>query len=338
MSSSERDRSVTFDGDEEGVFHLDGLHQLSGVHGRMLCEALWPGEAVHHLVLCPWWECSTKPFDVEPVRACHALCLTDRRLLITRQYLGQIKEDSIISIDRGSLAGLEFGKALLMSWLAIYARRGRAIIKEGLYFPSRGNGCVTRLLHDMRHSWPVQEVSGTGVLSLPPPAIYQTAGYFHECLLQPLLLATEKCLRVAQRPPIWGYEPGWWGRLRPVGLAHWGTLLLTDRAFVYVCGKPGLGPKEYVFDYNLVCFSLTSLCRVECLREHAHGARYSLVRLTFDEEGRDALEVLFPESQADLAAEWTRELASLTTRLGIATESTRHEERVRSGLPTNYAT
>jgi hypothetical protein len=325
MPLSNTARTVTFNGDEEGVIRLDGLHQLSGVHASLLGAALQPGEVIEHILLCPWWDCSTKPFGVEPMRASHTLCLTKHRLVVTRHYLDGRTAPATVAIDRCCLVGLELGQALLMSWLALHVRRDRTITKEGLYFPTRGNKYVTDLLRDLRRSWPAYDTLVAATSPVSPCTVFGAAGYFHERLLRPLLLEDERCLRVSQRLPIWGHEAGWWGRLRPIGLAHRGTLLLTDRSFVYVCGKPGLGPKDYVFDHNLVCFPLSALTRVEHERDRTDGVGYSRIRLAVGTDGGN-LDVLLPKNQADLAAEWYEELGSLVN--GVC--GPRWQERTRS--------
>jgi hypothetical protein len=297
---------------EEGVIPLDGLHELSGDHDRLLRQTLRPGEGIRQLFLCPWWECSTQPFGVEPLRAWHTVCLTDGRLIITRQYLEGEGDSSVIAIDRDSLVGLEFGEALLMSWLAIRVRRGNRVATEGFYFPSRGNACVASLLRDIRQQWPARSALRERTPCVSQEAIFESIGYFHRRLVQPLFLPDDRCLRFGQRRPIWGTRVRWWRR-RQAGLAYWGTLLLSDRDFLYVCGKPPLGPKAYVFDYNLVSFSLSEVRRVEHQQVRAHDVSYSLVRLGLDESGQSDLEILFPEEQADVAEEWTRELTALRT-------------------------
>ena len=74
--------------------------------------------------------------------------------------------------------------------------------------------------------------------------------------------------------------------LRPVGLSHWGTLLLTDRAFFYIWSQPPLGKTGYVVDYNLLCFSCLALSQAHCRAERVAGVNCVRLLLTFGRRRR----------------------------------------------------
>jgi hypothetical protein len=287
--------------------------RLPGQHARLIEEALCPGERILRLLICPIWASTTRPFGIQAPRASHAFCLTDARLIVSRDYHRRRVEPTVFSIGRDSLIGLEFGGAILMSWLALYMHRDGGIAKEGFYFPWRGNHLVADLLRTWRADWPLHDGQSEARPVLARPEVFRAAGYSHERLFRPLLLASETGLRMSRRPPIWGSREGWF-RSWPVGLAHWGTLLLTDRAFFYVWSQPPLARTGYVFDYNLLCFSSLTASHVRCQAERAAGVRCVRLLLTFGGEGGRALEILFPEEQADLAVHWEQEMAGLAQR------------------------
>ncbi len=298
---------ISFTGYEEDIYYLESPEQLSAPYGRLLSEVLHPGEKVLHLMLCPIWNSTTKPFAIDAPRTSHLFCLTDARFLALRDYHLPHKEPETLSIDRAALVGLEFGQALLMSWLALYVRAGQVIAKEGFYFPQHGNKFVAAMLRTWRESWPVCETLRKELKPLSQRDVFRVAGYFHERLLRPLLLPDETCLRVDQRPPIWGNRNRWL-RLWPVGLAHWGTVVLTDRAFFYVCGQPPLGRKGYVFAHNLWCFSLRTPCRAEFIVERRAGTECACLKLNLGNDNGRELNILFPHEQAALVARWAEEM------------------------------
>jgi hypothetical protein len=304
---------IPFSGFQEDIYAVDVPGQLPGRHARLIEEALRPGEAIQHLLICPTWDTTTRPFGITAPRASHALCLTEARLIVSRDHHRRRPEPTVFSIDRGSFVGLEFGEALLMSWLVLYVRRGGTMTREGFYFPRHGNDFVAALLRTWRDDWPAHDQVKKCRPGLAQGEVLQAAGHFHQRLLRPLLAADEPCWRVTRRPPIWRTQQGWF-RSWPVGLAYWGTLLLTDRAFFHVWSEPPLGPTGYTFDHNLLCFSLPTLNHVECRAERVEGVMGSRLLLTFGGEGGRRLDILFPEEQAQVARQWEQELAALAAR------------------------
>jgi hypothetical protein len=300
---------ISFLGTEEDIYGLEVPHRVTGVHGRLIEEALHPHEVILHFLLCPKWESTTRPFGLQASRASHALCLTAERLLVARVSHGEDRPPTSFSIDRSALIGFEFGQALLMSWLALYVRRGEAVVKEALFFPRHGNHHLAALLRTWRQSWPTFGPPTADRTVLPRGAVLQEAGAFHERFLTPLLLPEEVCLKTYQRPPIWESQWGWFGP-NPVGLAYWGTLLRTDRSLFYVRGQPPQGRKGYVFAHNLSCFSLAQTHHVECGSRRTTRNSYPILELTFACAEGPKLEILFPQEQASAAQRWALELLS----------------------------
>lgn len=300
---------IPFSGYEEEVYRVDRPDQLPGKHAPLIAAGLRPGEAVQHLLFCPIWDSTTRPFGVGAPRASHALCLTPDRLLISRDYHRRAVEPTTFSIPRDALVGFEFGQAILMSWLAFYVRSGEALGKEEFYFPRHGNHHVARLLRSCRESWPSHRSTHEEAPGLSWREVLGAAGYFHERLLQPLLLAGEACVHSCQRSPVWGRKRAWL-RTRPIGLAHWGTLLLTDRAFFHVWGQPPLGKQGYVFGHNVFAFSRQVPLAATHQGERVAGVACVRLVLTFGGEGSRRLEILFPSEQAAMAARWAQDMTT----------------------------
>jgi hypothetical protein len=303
---------ISFNGNEEDIYGLAGPHLVEGLHSRLITATLRPGETVLHLALCPVWHSRSRPFDIQAAAASHALCLTDARLLVARVPLASGAAPTTFAIERRDLLGFDFGQAVLMSWLALHVRRGDRTVAEGFYFPRHGNQHVAALLRSWRSSWPV---CCTGKPVLCRDHIAQSAGHFHERLVTTLLTPDEDCLRAEQRPPIWGSRMGWFGS-RPVGLAHAGTLLLTDRAFWYVRGQAPAGGKGYVLAHNVSCYSLASLTLTAVKPERRARTDCARLDLTFGAARAPGLEILFPAASMQAARDWAQELASLSASPG----------------------
>jgi hypothetical protein len=303
---------IPFSGYQEDIYSVSSPERLPGRHARLIEEALVPSEDILHLMICPIWDSSQPPFGIQAPRASHALCLTSTRLLVSRDFHRERVEPTVFSIRREDLIGFEFGEAILMSWLALYTCRGQVIAKEGFYVPRHGSYHIAALLRTWRGDWPCHGRL-TARAALAAPDVLQRAGHFHGRLLRPLLRDDDACLRASRRPPVWGARRLWLG-FRPAGLAHWGTLLLTERAFFYVWSQPPLGKAAYVFDYNLLCFSASAVSQVERRAERIAGVDCQRLLVTFGGAGGKELEILFPGEQADGAREWEQEMRILAAR------------------------
>ena len=207
-----------------------------------------------------------------------------------------------------------------MSWLALYVRRGETLAKESYYFPRHGNDLVTAMLRTWRRQWQRHDRLPVDLPALAEGEVFKGVGYFHEHLLRPLLLGDETCWRLCRRPPIWGTQRGWF-RARPVSLAHWGSLLLTDRAFFYIWSQEPPGKKSYVFDFNLMCFSSRVLSHSLCRHVQVGGVSCVRLDLCFGGEDGRHLEILFPEEQAKLVFGWEQDLVHLYGRPGSSANS-----------------
>jgi hypothetical protein len=304
---------ISFSGCEEDIYGLAGPHLVDGVHGRLIQQALRPEEQVRHFLLCPIWDSRSRPFGIQAPRASHALCLTDSRLVIARIYPEKDRRaPETWSINRHALIGFEFGQALLMSWLVLHTLRQGTIVRETFYFPRHGNELVAALLHSWRASWPAFGPEQTGP-ALSADGVVQSAGPFHARLLKPILRADEVCLRACQRPPLWGSKWTWLGR-RSVALAHWGTVLLSDRSLFYVRGEPPQGKDGYVFAHNISCFSTAQLSRVDCRRDRIASVDCVRLAVIFAAAAEVEVEILFPEKDAETAGQWAQEMVGLLRR------------------------
>jgi hypothetical protein len=127
--------------------------------------------------------------------------------------------------------------------------------------------------------------------------------------LKSVLLADENCLRVGRRDPLWTTETGWFRRGR-VCVAQRGTLLLTDRAFFYVCGEiPVTG--GYVFGDNLTCLSFKTPLHAESALGQEAGTSGIRLALTWKCPEQLVCDILFPAEQTSIVDQWKHELNAL---------------------------
>lgn len=300
---------MAFDGYQEGIYRVASPTELPGGHAQLIGHALWPAERIQQLVFSPIWDAHTKPFGIDAPRASHAFCLTDRRLLVSRDYHQPDVEPTVLTMNREAVIGIELGRALLMGWAACHVQNDAAIAREAFFFPNRDAHLIAILLRTLRETWPACPRRDGPVVSRA--AVLDAAGYFHERLLSSLLLSNERFLRAWQRRPLWGKTRGWLQRARRICLAHWGTLLLTDRAIYYVCGEIPFRPKERVFAHNLLVSPLARLTGAERRTDWTHGIRCEHLVMYFAGETDRPLDFMFPEEDIEAGDEWAREMRTL---------------------------
>lgn len=59
---------IPFSGYQENIYQVETPGQLPGRHAQLIGEALHSGETILHLLICPIWESSTRPFGVQAHR------------------------------------------------------------------------------------------------------------------------------------------------------------------------------------------------------------------------------------------------------------------------------
>jgi len=71
-------------GRESWVFRAADPSELLGVHAEHIGRALDPGEELRYLLYSPMWEGHGGPFDITAPPASHAVAVSERRFLISR--------------------------------------------------------------------------------------------------------------------------------------------------------------------------------------------------------------------------------------------------------------
>jgi hypothetical protein len=287
-----------FDGYLHEVYGFCEPAQLPGRHAELVARLLGPREAIEHLVLCPLWDCPVAPFGVAAPRASHALCLTNERLLVTRDYHTE-QPPASFAVRRSALVGFAVGQAVLMSWLALDFVGDGALLREGFYFPRRGKELVEALLRSWRGDWPAAESVG----ETWPQGVLAPAASLPEGLVTPLLREGERGWVCCRRPQVWGTRNGWLRRW-PVCLADRGFVLLTDRGLFYATGQPpysrrGVSP----FGHNLACVSWNAALRSEWQRYSVDGVRLARWALWLGDRTTPDIEVV---TQAEHAGDLFR--------------------------------
>jgi hypothetical protein len=301
------DCEMPFNGYAPSIYAVSEPGKLPGRHACTVLRELRHGEQIERLLVAPIWDSTGGPFGIRAPRASHALCLTSRRLLLSRDLHRGHAPLEIFNIPRPTLVGLEFGEAMLMSWFTLSWERPGGVAKAGLFTTRMGNEHLTAMIRDWRRNWPMPAQGQDRPGSLAGSRLPDLT---HRVLVDGLLTPDEVVLDSWRRVPVWGKRRRWF-RWTSFGLAHWGSVLVTNRAIFYVCDALPPGETGLVFSHNVHSIRLSAVRSVEVNHVRRFGLDVACLSLTWGASGNCWLEIPFSKDQATVATACRRLVSSL---------------------------
>lgn len=107
------------DGREPWVFAVERPDELPGRHEGLMVGSLPAAERVRHLLYAPLWAGDDAPFGLGAEPGSHAIALTDRRLVITKDRHVPGAEPMVWAIPIERILELHAGSDLLLAWFAV---------------------------------------------------------------------------------------------------------------------------------------------------------------------------------------------------------------------------
>lgn len=126
-----------FSGRECWVYRAHALAELSGHHPDLIGQAL-RGAEPDYLVYSPLRETNRGPFGLEGPSGSHALALTARSLIISRDPHRVDERRTVLEIPLNSVLTIALGEALTLAWLFVRFAGGRRATSEIVFFQSSG--------------------------------------------------------------------------------------------------------------------------------------------------------------------------------------------------------
>ena len=114
-----KDRIWPSSGRESFVFRAAHPRELFGSHGELIEAAMGSDERLLYLLYSPMWEGERAHFGITSQPASHALAVTDRRFIISRNHHTRDGIPTVHSIPFHSVLAVESGNALLQGWFVI---------------------------------------------------------------------------------------------------------------------------------------------------------------------------------------------------------------------------
>lgn len=221
----------TFSGRECWVYRAHAPSELCGHHAELIEQALGGAEP-EYLLYSPLRETDCGPFGLRGACGSHALALTRRSLIVSRDAHQTEATPSVRHIPLTHVMTLAIGEALTLGWLAVEFAEKDALATEVVFFQSSGiphfRELVRRCLRrespessDARRAdeWPDELAASPsylagqvaplvddwcGVELVNAPETWDHAGYGSQCLTASTLIALADCvvmLAESERPP-----------------------------------------------------------------------------------------------------------------------------------------
>lgn len=126
-----------FSGRECWVYRANALAELCGHHPDLIDQAL-RGAEPDYLLYSPLRETDRGPFGLEGRSGSHALALTEKSLIISRDHHRVDERRMVLEIPLTSVLTIALGEALTLAWLVIRFAADEQLSSEIVFFQSSG--------------------------------------------------------------------------------------------------------------------------------------------------------------------------------------------------------
>lgn len=261
-------------GKEPYVFRADGPDGLVGGHADLIASALQPEERIHYLLYAPVRKADKAPFDVQAAPASHAVAVTGRRFLISRDLHDEAATPSVQSIPFDRVLCVEVGSALLLGWLVITFENERALSRSSLFYTSTGSHHFEAAVREYRRLTEKARAVSQGE-TIGWHAAWRLTPRSQVDLLKSLITDDEKPLDILRFREKW--EEGE-KRNRKICQATDGILLVTGRrGFLCITEERPINPGMLAYGINACCFPASAIrSAMNVMRANKNSVSYCM--------------------------------------------------------------
>ncbi|NSW85588.1 MAG: hypothetical protein HPY84_04605 [Syntrophobacteraceae bacterium] len=277
-----KDRIWPSSGRESFVFRAAHPRELFGSHGELIEAAMGSDERLLYLLYSPMWEGERAHFGITSQPASHALAVTDRRFIISRNHHTRDGIPTVHSIPFHSVLAVESGNALLQGWFVIrFSTEKNPDSICILYKSTTGRDLfcqAARSYRSLAHHLPPSAPDS----NLRKADRWNNIPVEARKGIEALILAGESPCRWISSTETWIMKKRRFRRT-PVCLRPAGAMALTNRGILYAVTEPPLRHGMLNFAVNISCIPLEivrsatiidgqtwgdsqSRLRVECVR------------------------------------------------------------------------
>ena len=265
-------------GNEPWVFRVDRPGELIGAHRELIAAAIPQSEPTRYLLYSPRWEGRGRHFGIEASPASHALAVTARRFVISRDAHDD-SSPTVTSIPFDAVLSVEKGSALLLAWLVIRYVADARVQAFTILHKSTGAHHVDESIRTWRAT--LLTVSARSVQhdehwkSVP-------RFLFHE--MEPLLLDDE-CVRASLHASERWNEPRRFFVRRATFVQPWTSLVIADRGVIFGMAEQPERPLMHAFGANVVVVPPEALANAAIQTAEGNGAAMYRLRIDLARSG-----------------------------------------------------
>ena len=275
------------------MFRASGPQELLGVHAERVGEALQTGERLRYLLYSPMWEGSGGPFGILAAPASHAVAVTDRRFVISRDPHADGEPPALVSIPFDAVVSVESGSALMLAWLVIRHMEGGPFHSVTVLYRALGRHHFAAAIRAYR-SATCSDVGCDHACPSTWPDTWHQIGERYREELEPLLIEGEVPLLVA----VWPALNGGRRRRRRNGLVcvvPAGALVVSTHCVFCIGDDPRAFPRSPNFGINVLCVPFNALRAASLVDKTTDGAFALALRLEIGRVGSTMIvEIPFP--------------------------------------------
>lgn len=234
-------------GREAWVFRAHTPDQLCGYHPDLIGEALERGEVLRYLLYSPLRETESAVCGVRAAPGSHALAVTDRRLVLSRDPHRYDGQRSVCAIPFEAVLSIELGEALTLGWLVLRFAGEGVLMTESAAFHASGIAHFRAALRAFRMASP--GMAHSFAEPSPLPVLPRMPAYLRS-ELEPLLLPGERPCLAIESQETW-VTAGTRRTRRCVSPSL--AFMVTDRAVLWAENERPLRPKTLAFGVSVAC-------------------------------------------------------------------------------------
>ncbi len=289
-------------GNEPNVLKVDEPRQLLGAHAGLIEGALERGEKVLYLIYSPLWESESaflglKQFtgphwenkreilELSVYPASHALAVTERRFIISRDRHLEGIPPTVQSIPYDRVVSVRLGNALLLGWFSIqYEEKEKLASTALLYAASTGKSHFHLAIREYRKRW--NPINAPRMLPTRLWAeVWLKASTLQMERLQVLQREAEYPSFLIHSSETWGTVKKFWRQV-PVCTKTKSLLVGTNFGFFYAVDEPPQKPGMSKLGVEVCCLPPEAIKSAVLVEEPSEGAIPPFLKLGL---GRDSV-------------------------------------------------
>ena len=301
---------IRSNGRESFIYRADGAEELRGAHAALVASALPADESLLYLLYSPIWEGDEARFGVRGEPASHAVAVTDRRFVVSRDLHTAGAEPTVCDIPFDRVLCINLGIALLMGWFSVRFARGGKPHCLSLLFKSSGFDHFAAAARTYRSRCGGDPRWGR-VDSHPPPAGASSsrADPVRGVLCQ-VMLEGERPACEVRHQARWIREKRRWKEVSR-GLVGEGVLVLTRRGLLYASSEPDTAEDLWSYGRNVLVMPSEAVVSARIVTKSEHRLSIGHLRLTLA-RGSASVEIDVPFDDSPTAG--AREIAARLNR------------------------